>query len=100
MREHHAHLFLWSITAALAGFLFGFDTIVISGAEQKIQSIWNMGSGIHGLAMSMALWGTVLGALTGGYPAERWGRRKILIWIGVLYFVSALGSAIAPIRRR
>jgi sugar porter (SP) family MFS transporter len=92
----HQRLFFWSITAALAGFLFGFDTIVISGAEQKIQSLWSLNSAMHGLCMSAALWGTVLGALTGGWPAERFGRRRTLIWIGVLYFVSAVGSGIAP----
>lgn len=92
----HKHLFVWSITASLAGFLFGFDTIVISGAEQKIESIWKLGSGMHGLCLSAALWGTVLGAMLGGWPTERFGRRKTLIWIGVLYFISAVGSGIAP----
>jgi sugar porter (SP) family MFS transporter len=92
---HHQRLFTWSITAALAGFLFGFDTIVISGAEQKIQSIWELDSVLHGLCMSAALWGTVLGALVGGWPTERMGRRKTLLWIGVLYFVSAVWSGMA-----
>ena len=92
----HKQLFLWSITAALAGFLFGFDTIVISGAEQKIESIWKLGPGMHGLCMSAALWGTVIGSLLGGWPTEKYGRRKTLMWIGVLYFVSAVGSGIAP----
>ena len=55
-----SRIFFWSITSALAGFLFGFDTIVISGAEQKIQSIWELDSVLHGLCMSAALWGTVL----------------------------------------
>ena len=89
-------LFLWSLSAALAGFLFGFDTVVISGAEQKIQSIWGLNSTLHGLCMSAALWGTVLGALLGGWPTERFGRRKTLLCIGILYFVSAVGSGIAP----
>ncbi|OYP37542.1 sugar porter family MFS transporter [Rhodopirellula sp. MGV] len=89
-------LLVWSVTASLAGFLFGFDTIVISGAEQKIQSVWDLNSTLHGLCMSAALWGTVLGALFGGVPAERFGRRSTLIWVGVLYFVSAVGSGIAP----
>ncbi len=92
----HKRLFLWSITAALAGFLFGFDAIVISGAEQKIESIWNLGPVMHGLCMSAALWGTVIGALLGAWPTEKYGRRKTLIWIGALYFVSAIGSGIAP----
>ena len=88
-------LFTWSIIAALAGFLFGFDTIVISGAEQKIQEIWSLDSVMHGLCMSAALWGTVIGALFGGLPTERLGRRKTLILIGILYFVSALWSGLA-----
>ena len=88
-------LFFWSLTAALAGFLFGFDTIVISGTEQKIESLWNLSSAMHGLCMSAALWGTVLGSLVGGWPTERFGRRKTLLCIGILYFVSAVGSGIA-----
>jgi len=92
----HQRLFFWSITAALAGFLFGFDTIVISGAEQQIQSIWSLSNVMHGLCTSAALWGTVVGALCGGWPTERLGRRPTLLAVGVLYFVSAVGSAIAP----
>jgi MFS transporter, SP family, arabinose:H+ symporter len=90
------YLLACSVTAALAGFLFGFDTIVISGAEQKIQSLWRLSGFMHGLCMSAALWGTVLGAMLGGWPTERFGRRKTLLWIGVLYFVSAVGSGLAP----
>ncbi|MFH1477520.1 MAG: sugar porter family MFS transporter [Verrucomicrobiota bacterium] len=92
----NARLFMWAITAALAGFLFGFDTVVISGAEQTIQALWGLNSTMHGLAISMALWGTVIGALIGGWPTERFGRKPTLTWIGGLYFLSALGSAFAP----
>jgi len=95
MQKHNRKLFFWALTSALAGFLFGFDTIVISGAEQKIQEVWSLGAAMHGLAMSAALWGTVLGALCGGWPTERFGRRKTLLSIGTLYFVSAVGSGIA-----
>ncbi|HVO13505.1 MAG TPA: sugar porter family MFS transporter [Vicinamibacteria bacterium] len=87
---------LWSVTSALAGFLFGFDTVVISGAEQKIQSLWGLGPGLHGVAMAAALYGTVLGSLLGGWPTDRLGRRATLLWIGVLYLASALGCAFAP----
>ncbi len=71
-------LFLYksSLTAALAGFLFGFDTVVISGAEQTIQSLWNLNSTLHGLAISMALWGTVIGVMTGGSLQRRQAGRK------------------------
>jgi len=87
---------LWSVTSALAGFLFGFDTVVISGAEQKIQSLWGLSPGLHGVAMAAALYGTVLGSLLGGWPTDRFGRRATLLWIGVLYLASALGCAFAP----
>lgn len=84
------------ITVALAGFLFGFDTIVISGADQPIQELWNTDDWFHGVfIMSMALWGTVVGAIFGGIPCEKFGRKNTLFWIGVLYLVSALGSALA-----
>lgn len=89
-------LFYWSITVALAGFLFGFDTVVISGANLPIKELWNTSPWFHGtFIMSMALWGTVLGSLFGGYPCQKFGRKKTLFWIGVLYLVSALGSAFA-----
>lgn len=93
--QQSGKLLLWAITCALAGFIFGFDLIVISGAEQRIQDLWGLSSGQHGWAMSSALWGTVLGALFGGLPTDRFGRKKTLVAIGVLYFVSALGSAFA-----
>lgn len=85
----------WALFAALSGFLFGFDTAVISGAEQAIQHEWSMSAALHGLAISSALWGTVLGALCGGWPMDRWGRRATLIGIGVIYAVSAVGAALA-----
>ncbi|MEM9251666.1 MAG: sugar porter family MFS transporter [Planctomycetota bacterium] len=95
MGHANPRLFFWSITAALAGFLFGFDTVVISGAEQDIQELWQLSAGMHGLAMSMALWGTVAGALIGSWPTDRFGRKRTLLCIGVLYFVSAVWSALA-----
>ncbi|AOW19736.1 sugar porter family MFS transporter [Urechidicola croceus] len=87
---------LWSIVVAVAGFLFGFDTVVISGANEPTLALWNLSPINHGLfIMSMALWGTVIGAIFGGIPADKFGRKKSLFWIGVLFLVSALGSAIA-----
>lgn len=93
MQNRNYALFI-SITAALGGFLFGFDTAVISGAERDIQVLWELDDWSHGLAVAMALYGTVLGALVGGIPADKYGRKVTLIWIGVFYFVSALGSAL------
>ncbi len=90
-------LFQWSVVAALAGFIFGFDTVVISGANQPIKELWHTSPLFHGFfIMSMALWGTVVGALFGGIPTEKFGRKKTLFWIGILFAVSALGSALAP----
>src|SRR2546422_9020830 len=89
-------LLYWAITSALAGFLFGFDTVVISGAEQRIQALWHLSAAVHGVALAAALYGTVIGALTGGFPADRFGRKPTLLWVGVLYIVSPIGSALRP----
>ncbi len=88
-------IFIWSLTSALAGFLFGFDTVVISGAEKTIQALWKLTPFLHGVAMASALYGTVLGSLLGGWPTDRFGRRPTLLSIGVLYFVSAVWSGLA-----
>ena len=92
----NGRIFFWSLTSALAGFLFGFDTVVISGAEKTIQTLWGLSPGLHGVAMASALYGTVVGSLLGGWPADRYGRRATLLWIGALYFIGAVGSALAP----
>ena len=89
-------VFYWSLVAALAGLLFGFDTVVISGADKKLQALWDSSNGFHGgVVMAMALWGTVVGAIFGGIPTQRLGRKKTLLWVGVFYTVSAVGSALA-----
>ena len=87
---------VWALIASLAGFLFGFDTVVISGADKKLQQLWNSSDAFHGtVGMGMALWGTVLGAIFGGIPTNKIGRKNTLLWIGILFFISALGSAFA-----
>lgn len=86
---------LWSIVVAIGGFLFGFDTAVISGAEQSIQQYWSLNSFQHGLTVSMALIGTIFGALMGSVPAEKWGRRRTLQLIAILYLLSSIGTAVA-----
>jgi len=89
-------ILLSAIVASLAGFLFGFDTIVISGADRPIQELWQTSDLFHGtFIMSMALWGTVIGALGGGIPCDKFGRKNTLFVIGILYLLSALGSAFA-----
>jgi sugar porter (SP) family MFS transporter len=91
----HNRILFWSVTVALGGFLFGFDTAVISGAEQYIQQVWGLNSVQHGFTVSIALIGTVLGALFGGIPSDRIGRKMTLFWIAVLYLISAMGSALS-----
>lgn len=89
-------LFGISLIAALAGFIFGFDTVVISGANLPIKTLWHTSPWFHGFfIMSMALWGTVVGSVFGGIPTQKYGRKKVLLWIGLLFSVSALGSALA-----
>ena len=89
-------ILFWSITVALAGFLFGFDTVVISGADLALQELWQRGKIFHGsVVMASALWGTVVGAIFGGIPTDKLGRKKTLFWIGIFYTVSAVGSAFA-----
>ncbi|MBO8416787.1 MAG: sugar porter family MFS transporter, partial [Proteobacteria bacterium] len=89
----NSRLFLWAITSSLAGLLFGFDTVVISGAESKIQQLWSLSGTAHGLAISAALWGTVIGALIGGIPAAKYGRKKVLLFNGLLFLIGAAGTA-------
>lgn len=91
----NSKLILWSITVGLGGFLFGMDVAVISGAEQKIQHLWSLSKWEHGFAIAIALYGTVLGAAFGSIPANMIGRKKTLLLIGILFFVSSIGAAIA-----
>lgn len=94
--QSSANLLGISLIAALAGFIFGFDTVVISGANLPIKQLWHTSPWFHGFfIMSMALWGTVIGALTGGMPTEKFGRKKVLLWVGIFFSISALGSALA-----
>ena len=88
-------LALWSITVGLGGFLFGLDVAVISGAEQAIQRLWGLSDWLHGTAIAMALYGTAFGAALGNIPANKIGRKKTLIWIGVLFFLTSIGAALS-----
>jgi sugar porter (SP) family MFS transporter len=90
------NLLRYAVVAALAGFIFGFDTVVISGANQPIKELWHTTPLFHGFfIMSMALWGTVFGSIFGGIPTDKFGRKKVLLWIGILFTISAFGSALA-----
>jgi sugar porter (SP) family MFS transporter len=89
-------ILIWSLIASFAGFLFGFDTVVISGADKALQQLWHSSDFFHGsVVMAMALWGTVIGALFGGIPTNKIGRKKTLLIIGLLFSISALGSSLA-----
>src|SRR5262245_11176549 len=84
----------YSLVAALGGFLFGFDTAVISGVEKSIQVLWSLDSFSHGFTVAAALIGTVIGALMAGAPTEKYGRKKMLQAIGILYVVTSLVTAL------
>ena len=86
-----------SLIAALGGFLFGFETAVISGAEKTIQSLWNLSSGWQGFTVASSLIGTVIGSLIAGLPAQRYGRKKVLLIIAFLYLLSAIGCSLTSI---
>ena len=89
-------LFFWALTSSLAGFIFGFDTVVISGAEEAIQKVWHLSSGQHGFLLGAALYGTIIGSLGGGWPTDKFGRKLTLLLLGILFILSAVGCAFAP----
>ena len=81
-------MFYVAFVASLGGFLFGFDTVVVSGAEKGIQNYYNLSGWLHGFTMAIALFGTIVGALVCGRPAEKYGRLASLKVIAYLYFLS------------
>jgi MFS transporter, SP family, arabinose:H+ symporter len=93
---NYRKVIFWSITVALGGFLFGLDTAVISGCEKTIQQLWNLSDAMTGQMVAMALYGTIFGAVLGGIPAEKYGRKNTLFVIAILYLVSAVGCGLAP----
>jgi MFS transporter, SP family, arabinose:H+ symporter len=84
-----------TIVAALGGLLFGFDTAVIAGTTHALSTLYHLSPGMLGVTVSAALWGTIIGAMTAGIPADAFGRRDSLRLMGVLYFVSAVGCGFA-----
>ncbi len=95
MNKIVGNVFLWSLAVSLGGFLFGFDTAVISGGEQAIQKLWNLSIVMVGQMVAMGLYGTILGALVGGIPADRYGRKLTLLWIGAFFLICSIGSAMS-----
>lgn len=82
-----------ALIAALGGFLFGFETVVISGAEQTLEKLWQLNKLSHGLTVASSLFGTILGSLVAGFPAKIYGRKKTLQVIALFFIVAALGCA-------
>ena len=80
---------------ALGGFLFGFDTAVISGTTQALTGVYHLTPEQLGLTVSMALIGTVIGAMTAGIPGQKYGGRETLRILAIFYVISALGCAFA-----
>ena len=93
--QYSNKVYIWSLVIAIGGFLFGFDTAVISGAEQAIQHYWSLSTSQLGFTVSIALIGTVIGAITGSIPAERIGRKKTLFFIALIYLISSLGTSLS-----
>jgi MFS transporter, SP family, arabinose:H+ symporter len=89
-------IYFWSLTVSLGGFLFGMDTALISGVERTIQNLWDLSNAMTGQMVAMALYGTIIGAIFGGMPAQYYGRKNTLFVIGLIFLISAIGSALAP----
>ncbi|MBP5226487.1 MAG: MFS transporter [Kiritimatiellae bacterium] len=87
----------WIVCAvSLGGLLFGFDSGVISGCEETIQGEFSLSPFWHGLVVAGALIGTVFGALAAGKMCDLLGRKPTLVWMGILFFISAAGCALTP----
>jgi SP family arabinose:H+ symporter-like MFS transporter len=90
----NSKVIMWAIITALGGFLFGFDTVVVSGAEQAIQKYWQLGDFQHGFTIAIALVGTMTGAFLGRMPAEKMGRKAALMIVALIFLVTSLGTAV------
>lgn len=95
MKKKNTYVFTCAMIAALGGLLFGFDTAVISGAEKSIQEMFNLDGFWHGFTVAIALIGTIVGAMTAGKPADKYGRKNVLVVIALLYGITALATAMA-----
>ena len=82
-----------ALIAALGGFLFGFETVVISGAEQTLEHLWHLDKLSHGFTVSSSIFGTILGSLFAGAQAKKYGRKKVLQFVAILFIIAALGCA-------
>ncbi|MBO0609645.1 sugar porter family MFS transporter [Myceligenerans salitolerans] len=94
-RSAHRRALVLAVAAAVGGFLFGFDSSVINGAVDAIEGQFALSSTVTGLVVAVALLGCALGAWAGGRLADRWGRTRVMLLGGVLFFVSSILSAVA-----
>jgi len=95
MKKKNTYVFTCAVIAALGGLLFGFDTAVISGAEKSIQEMFDLDGFWHGFTVAIALIGTIVGAMTAGKPADKYGRKNVLVVIALIYGLTALATAMA-----
>jgi sugar porter (SP) family MFS transporter len=91
----NTYLLRSAIVAAFGGLLFGFDTAVIAGTTRALTAEYGLSPAMLGVTVSIALWGTVLGSIFAGPPADRYGRRGALGVLGILYVATALGCGFA-----
>ena len=89
-------VYVAAIFAALGGLLFGYDTGVISGAILFVKNQFALTSGTESEVVSSVLWGAVVGALFGGYLADRFGRRPVILGAAVIFVIGAIGTAVTP----
>jgi len=105
--EAHAHdgteasrlnhlLVLTALASAISGFLYGYDTGIVSGALLQIRRDFDTGSGMEQVIAASILFGAVLGALAGSQLSERWGRHKTILLIAAVFVVGTLASSVAP----
>ena len=97
MKNVKGNVLLWSLSVSLGGLLFGFDTAVISGGEQAIQKLWSLSNFMVGQMVAMGLYGTIVGALFGGIPAEKYGRKWTLLIIGIFFLGNGPGCIYAHV---
>lgn len=90
------NLFLYTIVAALGGFLFGFDTAIINGALPFFRDYFQLDKVMEGWAMSSAIFGCIIGAIGIGRPGDKYGRRYMLKIMAFLFLISAIGTGLAP----
>ncbi|TSD93747.1 sugar porter family MFS transporter [Gordonia rubripertincta] len=91
--QHTAKVIGVTVAAAVGGFLFGFDSSVVNGAVDSIESNFGLGKLMTGFAVAIALLGCALGAWFAGRLADVWGRKRVMLLGSALFIISAIGTA-------